>query len=146
MITLSATATLNPGPVQVLLSLLRAPPQAEVGIPASDPENAAKGIWNEFGTNHAPARSFMVSTATMYRRVYAAGLTASVASAVRTGKAATARKGVETAARLYHRDILRRIDSGIRPPNAPATLARKSGTTPLIDTGAMRRAILWRMR
>lgn len=146
MITITATTTTNFGPLDALRAILTAPPQAEVGIPATDPENAQKGRFNEFGTDTAPARSFLVSTAALYRRVYATGLTSGVALAIRSGKASEATKGVRLCAQLYHRDILRRIDAGIRPPNAPPTLARKSGTTPLIDTGAMRRAIVWRIR
>lgn len=146
MLTIAATATTNFAPLEALKAILKAPPQAEVGIPASDPENAQKGRWNEFGTETAPARSFLVATANLYRRVYAGGITSGVALAIRSGKAAEATKGVKMCAQLYHRDILRRIDAGIRPPNAPSTLARKSGATPLIDTGAMRRAIMWRMR
>jgi hypothetical protein len=146
MLTLTATVALHPAPLEALRSILIAPPAADVGIPASDSENADKGRWNEFGTDHAPARSFLRATSALYRRVYAQALTAGVSAAVRTGNASVARKSVETTAQYFHRDVLRRIDAGIRPPNSPRTLAMKSGTTPLIDTGAMRRAIVWRMR
>jgi hypothetical protein len=144
MITINATATLNPGPLKALIAILSAPPVADVGL--FTPEIATIGAYNEFGTATAPARSFLVSTANMYRRVYTTGLTSAVTVAIRTGKAATATKGVATVAQLYHRDIVRRINAGIRPANAPSTLARKQGTTPLIDTGAMKNAIAWRMR
>jgi hypothetical protein len=146
LLTLTTTATLNLAPLDALRALLAAPPTADVGIPGADKEDAQIGRWNEFGTDRAPARSFLRSTAAIYRRVYADALTAGVSLAVRRGNAAIATKAVRGTAQLYHRDILRRIDAGIRPPNAPSTLARKSGTTPLIDTGAMRASILWRMR
>ena len=146
MLTLTTTATLNLAPLDALRALLTAPPAADVGIPGADKEDAQIGRWNEFGTDRAPARSFLRSTAAIYRRVYTDALTAGVSLAVRRGSADIATKAVRGTAQLYHRDILRRFDAGIRPPNAPSTLARKSGTTPLIDTGAMRASILWRMR
>jgi hypothetical protein len=39
-------------------------------------------------------------------------------------------------------DIQRRIRNRIAPPNAPSTIARKGSSTPLIDTGVFRSAIL----
>ena len=146
MITIAVVATIDLAPLDALRAILTAPPAADVGIPGADKEDAQIGRWNEFGTDRAPARSFLRSTAAIYRRVYADAITAGVSLAVRRGNAGIATKAVRGTAQLYHRDILRRIGAGIRPPNAPSTLARKSGTTPLIDTGAMRASILWRMR
>lgn len=37
--------------------------------------------------------------------------------------------------------IRQRISTGIPPPNAPATVARKGSSTPLIDTGQLRASI-----
>lgn len=34
--------------------------------------------------------------------------------------------------------------NGILPPNAPATVARKGSSTPLIDTGQLRNSIAWK--
>lgn len=39
-------------------------------------------------------------------------------------------------------DIQRRIRNRIAPPNRPSTIARKGSSTPLIDTGVFRSAIL----
>lgn len=36
---------------------------------------------------------------------------------------------------LFEAEIVARIKSGVPPPNAPATVAKKKSTTPLIDTG-----------
>jgi len=42
---------------------------------------------------------------------------------------------------LYVGQIQARISSGIAPPNAPATIARKGSSTPLVDTGQLRSSI-----
>jgi hypothetical protein len=38
--------------------------------------------------------------------------------------------------------VVEKIDSQIPPPNAPATIAKKGSSTPLIDTGQMRQTLL----
>jgi hypothetical protein len=150
MITLTATATTNLAPLNALRALLSAPPQAEVGIPASAGADVVKrATINEFGGdkgNNPPKRSFMLDTLALNRNVYTSALTAGVTSAVRTGKAATATKAVSTTAERYHRDIVRRIKARISPANAASTIARKKSNHPLIDTGEMLDAITWRMR
>ena len=135
---------INLKPLEALAAILRNPPVAQVGI--FDSDNAQKGAYNEFGTENAPARSFIRDTARMYWRVYAQPITGGIRGAISSSNAAKATDGVKVGAQLFHRDIHRRIESGILPPNSPRTLARKQGTTPLIDTGAMKRAIVWRMR
>jgi len=150
MLTLTATATTNPAPLRALLALLRAPPQAEVGVPASAGADVVKrAAINEFGGNkgnNPPKRSFMLDTLALNRVTYTSALAAGVTSAIRTGKAATATKAVSTTAARYHRDIVRRIDARIAPRNAASTIARKKSDHPLIETGEMRKAITWRMR
>ncbi len=46
---------------------------------------------------------------------------------------------------LFQGEIQQRISSGIAPPNAPSTIARKESSTPLIDTGQLRSSILWKV-
>ena len=38
-------------------------------------------------------------------------------------------------------DIKRKIESGIDPPNAPATVAKKGSSKPLVDTGQLKNSI-----
>ena len=46
---------------------------------------------------------------------------------------------------LYQGEVQARISAGIPPPNAPSTIARKGSSTPLIHTGQLRSAILWKV-
>jgi hypothetical protein len=41
--------------------------------------------------------------------------------------------------------MISRINSGIPPANAPATIARKGSSQPLIDTGQMKNSIEWQV-
>ena len=41
--------------------------------------------------------------------------------------------------------IQERISEGIDPPNAPSTIRQKGSSTPLIDTGALRSAVNYRV-
>lgn len=42
---------------------------------------------------------------------------------------------------VVKRDIIQRINEGIDPPNAPATIAEKGSSKPLIDTGSLKQSI-----
>lgn len=42
---------------------------------------------------------------------------------------------------VVKRDIVQRINDGIDPPNAPATIAEKGSSKPLIDTGSLKQSI-----
>lgn len=46
---------------------------------------------------------------------------------------------------LAQGDIQMEITALSSPPNTPSTIARKGSSNPLIDTGAMRGAVTWKL-
>jgi hypothetical protein len=42
-------------------------------------------------------------------------------------------------------EVQRRIAQGIPPPNAPATIAAKGSSTPLVASGQMRQSVTWKV-
>lgn len=46
---------------------------------------------------------------------------------------------------LASNDIKREIDATLSPPNSPVTIARKKSSHPLIDTGAMRQSVTYKV-
>lgn len=103
---------------------------------------------NEFGIG-VPERSFLRSTWDLQRDRYedyaARGLQREIVDVARTNVPINTDTSV-TLKRLALRmegDIKRRIGRReIPPPNAPSTIARKGSSTPLIDTGHLRRVIV----
>ncbi|MFL4498453.1 hypothetical protein [Weissella sp. MSCH1] len=100
---------------------------------------------NEFGTRngHVPERSFVRSTYS--EKVgdwsnFAKRLTMKVATGSLTAYQAYSQLG----ARMT-RDIKRKITDLRSPANAPSTIKKKGSSNPLIDTGAMRAAVTWRV-
>lgn len=89
-------------------------------------------IYNEFGTQLIPARSFARDWADIDKQRFADEL-ASAARVVVLGGANQKRVLGNLGAR-YARSMARRILAGIPPENALATLLQKDGTTPLVDT------------
>lgn len=57
----------------------------------------------------------------------------------------TAQQAADLLGTKYVAAIQTRIANGIAPANAPATIAKKGSSTPLIDTGQMRSAITYIM-
>jgi hypothetical protein len=96
-------------------------------------------MWNEFGTQDIPARSFLRDWADENAEKIAKQIGADymrVLFADEDEEAALEKRGSE-----YSRQIVGRIKRRIPPPNSPKTLARKKGTTPLIDTGLLVKSI-----
>lgn len=116
--------------------------QVVVGVKSDggDPDIADVAFWNEFGTDdgHVPERSFLRSTLDENRDKYAKLMSDAVRKVTRGAKTLNAYRLV---GRRIVFDVQRKISSGVSPPNAPSTLARKRGTTPLVDTGALRSAV-----
>lgn len=94
---------------------------------------------NEFGTRTIPSRPFM-------RRAFQRNLTklndliGSTYGSVITGRLST-RRGLAIIGEFMTSEIKREITILRRPPNAPATIARKGSSNPLIDTGQLRASI-----
>ena len=159
MITVTGEIVYNvPDALKSLLALCAHPPVAEIGIPStagqhpnSEQSMVEVAAIQEFGAPNArhpiPQRSFLRDTLRMYRKVYTTAIVDSIKAGVGTSHAdRTVRDAVKSTAKYYRNDVLRRIDDKIKPPNAPMTIARKGFDHPLIETGAMKKAIIWRMR
>lgn len=130
------------------------PTKVKVGFPAgaSDGMTINKAVWNEFGTRGGasgggwggpiPERPFMRNAMQENRSKYIQGM------------AVEARNILEGRARLH--DVLTRLgivaQNDIRanigttgPSNSPVTISLKGSSTPLIDTGAMRQAVTYKV-
>ena len=104
---------------------------------------------HEFGTATVPQRSFIRSTldkhGLTYSKQLAEGVQAAIVDAV-NGKLDTDQKALNRLGMRIKGDIQKRIAQGISPPNAPATIARKGSSTPLIDSGQLRASITYELR
>lgn len=117
--------------------------RVEVGI--FDPEIAEYAAYNEYGTEHIPARPFMAQTTDRNGKELI-GYKTSLASMVLGGQLTMRRAlyliGVRYAGRM--RQTIRDSPSWAEP-NHPLTIARKGSAHPLIDTGAMIHAITYKI-
>ena len=101
------------------------------------------GIFNEFGTDTIPERSFIrawFDEAEPKLREDLTELMKSVIAGKRTKEQILELLGQKTVG-----EIQERISAGIDPPNAPSTIAKKGSSTPLIDTGTLRSSISYRV-
>lgn len=126
-----------------------------VGFPESkaSKSNIEKAVWNEFGTRGGssgggwggpiPERPFMRNAMRNNKSKYTRAMRAS-AKKILLGETA-----METVLNklgiLAQGDIQSEITSLSSPPNSPVTIARKGSSKPLIDTGAMRQAVTWKL-
>ena len=104
--------------------------------------NAQKGIWNEFGTEHIPERSFLRATifanVENYERLMGNMINDVVYERITADEAYTA---------LGNRvviDVKKAVTDFSSPANAASTIAAKGFDNPLIETGAMRDAIAFK--
>lgn len=98
--------------------------------------------WNEFGTEHIPARSFVRAWFDEHQaeiREKLRRLMLLVVSGKRTKKQILEQLGAWCAG-----EIQRRMAEGVPPPNAQSTIDRKGSSTPLIATGQMRSSVSYR--
>ena len=90
-------------------------------------------VYNEYGTEDIPARSWLFDFIDENVKEISTQLAADTMRLVNdpeaTQESVLKKRGIE-----YVRRIVRRMKNSIPPPNAPATLRRKRGTTTLIDT------------
>jgi len=114
----------------------------EVGLLDDTSDIAEYGYYNEFGLG-VPERSFIRSTFDENRTKYEAMLEKALEQGQRRGVPPT--RGFLKLAIKMHNDIKRKITKLRSPKNADATVAAKGSSNPLIDTGAMRNAIRWRI-
>ena len=115
----------------------------EQGAAAHGPATIAEiGAMHEFGLGNPP-RSFIGAWADEREGDHTADLK-KLAEAVHKGKVAPA-QGLEQLGEKYVGEVQGRIAGGIAPANAPATIAKKGSSTPLIDTGVLRSSITKRV-
>lgn len=102
--------------------------------------------WNEFGTDTAPARSFLRS---VYEQDVAKFL--SIMRRVRM-QVATGKMSIKDALELVgiyaQAQVQKKITDGGDPyiPNAARTIEKKGSSSPLIDTGQLRQSIRYEVR
>lgn len=132
---------------------------ALVGLPGDSPQAvgadgkpvsggltvAGLGIIHEYGSpaNGIPSRPFMRQTWTTYTHATKSAMKR-LAYMVASGKL----KAISAVAQLglfYEGRIKTTIRNGSFAPNAPATIARKGSSKPLIDTGLLRASVTSRV-
>lgn len=105
--------------------------------------NAAKGAWNEFGTQDIPERSFLRSTINEQRKKYVDNMGKIAKSSIQ-GKY-TPEAGMGRLGRQAEQDIKAKIVAIKTPANAESTKAQKKGAdNPLIDNGDMLNSVRWK--
>ena len=102
--------------------------------------------WNEFGTRPqrgapTPARPFMQPALVASRRDVLRILKEHV-----NPKTLVVSKGIGDLIGLTVQAQMRETMTALKtPPNAPATIALKGSSNPLIDVGTLRRSVTWRV-
>ena len=100
--------------------------------------------FNEFGTQNSPARPFLRKAMDENRDVIGRAFEQAVRDVVDRKVSA-----VQAAARLGELGVSlvkRKIVSLKDPPNAPATVARKGSSNPLVDTGQLLQSVTYTVR
>jgi phage gpG-like protein len=108
-------------------------------------ETATYAAANEFGVSgRIPARPFMRPTVDANAQKYGEMLGASARQQMlNNGRMSSALLVVGNAMR---NDIIKAIVALRNPPNAPATIAKKGSSNPLVDTGNMQRQLVYEIR
>lgn len=97
-------------------------------------------VWNEFGTDTIPARSFIRAWFDENIEVCRENLVKLVQGALIRGETDMT-TALERFGLWMQGQIQVRIARGIPPENAPATVAKKGSSKPLIDTGQLRSSV-----
>lgn len=95
---------------------------------------------NEYGTDTIPARPFMRTAADENTDKWLQRTERQIAKCTRPNGPSPA-KALVSVGNIMRNDIVNSIKSGDWEPNAAATIERKGSSKPLVDTGAMQRAI-----
>lgn len=109
-----------------------------------DPDAVMRGYFNEFGTDTAPARSFIRSTHDEKRRAWIQDMQRELGNMM-DGRQ-TAQGFMESVGSRAAEDIRQTVIEMTTPANAPRTIAQKGFDDPLIETGEMRDAIDYQVR
>lgn len=136
----------NKGIWSALLALAKArDPRVKVGFPSGKAGGAIieRAIYNEFGTRHIRERPFIRNAMRGNRSKYADGMRKEAKAMLLGSTSMTSslnKLGIVAAG-----DIQDEITALSSPPNAPSTIRQKGSSNPLIDTGAMRQAVTWKV-
>lgn len=143
--------------LQTVTRVMRDKPALEVGIVGDEAQNphpssktgetiAQIAARHEFGIG-VPERSFLRATFEANKRTYQGlmveGLADELLSSIKQRRAFDAKSAasMKRLALVMEGDVKKRIAAGIPPPNSPRTIKRKGSSTPLIDSGVLRRSI-----
>lgn len=109
-------------------------------VPEHTPEELADIVrYNEFGTDKAPARSFLRGTVYKNHNHGWRFVSREAVKGVLSGQF-TANAAYKFVGDRMVDDVHKQIDT-IGPANAPSTIAKKGRNEPLIDTGGLYRSI-----
>ncbi len=115
------------------------------GLVESDATLAEVAYYNEYGTSRGiPERPFIRTTADENRKAYAARMQKEV-QAIFAGRS-NVRNALERVGALAQGHVRKKIRNLKTPANAPATIAAKGSSNPLIDTGTLLRSIDFEVR
>ena len=99
--------------------------------------------FNEFGTSRIPERSFIRAWFDEHQAELKADL-GKMMQAVLLGRL-TREQMLERLGQRCVGQIQARIAEGVPPPNAESTIRRKGSSKPLVDTGALRSSVSYRV-
>lgn len=122
------------------------PATVDVGLVAGQarPDVVMYGIYNHEGTSRGiPSRPFVKVAFHRYRGAARASLRAGLRAALRGTPFRASAASAGSAGVGWVQGV---IDSSMSPANAPATIAAKGHARTLIDTGAMRASISFKVR
>ena len=97
------------------------------------------GVWNEFGTERIPERSFLRAGIREGTQGYKA-LNRVNLRLLQAGKK-SAREAMGELGLLAQGDVQAKINDVSEPPNADSTVAIKGSSNPLVDTGHLKQSI-----
>ena len=95
-------------------------------------------MWNELGTENAPARPFLRQTADNNKSKI---ITFCVAQANKIAQGGTAESCLKNIGVFAKGLVQQQIVDGDFEPNAPSTIRKKGSDKPLIDTGRLRQSV-----
>ncbi len=105
-----------------------------------DEENAKKAAFNEFGTRDIPERPFMRTAFDRNLKKYNAMSRKNLA-AVASGQKSLQRFE-DALGEEMKKDVIESIQNWRTPPNTTETAKEKGFNNPLVETGAMQRAVV----
>lgn len=109
-----------------------------------EPNEVQRGVYNEFGTDKAPARSFVRSTHDSKKRDWANKMTRDFNDLLE-GRVDPSQL-LENVGSEASQDIRNTAVNMTDPPNAPSTIRKKGFDDPLVETGQMVNAINYKIR